>query len=239
MQLNLLLPPKKIFLTLLVILLALQVVSLLGQVSRFFLGHGNLMGLIPLVHVDAEQNIPTYYSVLAILFAAMLLAVITAAKRKQGDAYVKYWLGLALIFVLLSMDEFMMLHEMISTPIRDRLDPGGWLHNLWVYPAGLLVLIFAAFYLKFLLNLPRRTAILFVIGGIVFVTGALGMEAIGGYRDDLLGRFNFVSQVIAHIEEFCEMTGIAIFIYALLDYMQEHIGPTALNINFGSKSNPS
>ncbi len=73
-------------LTALVILLLLG--HLAGKISAIYLGHDMLFGLIPLFDLTEERNIATFYSALAILFAAALIAVAMVARRRSqsGDS---------------------------------------------------------------------------------------------------------------------------------------------------------
>ncbi len=72
---------------------------------------------------------------------------------------------------------------------------------------------------KFIQSLPIKTKTLFLLAGFVYVTGALGMELIGGYIADSYG-YNTVYGIVSSIEEILEMLGIVIFIYGLLSYLQ-------------------
>lgn len=66
--------------------------------------------------------------------------------------------------------------------------------------------------LKFLYELPRRLAMWFVVAGVVFAFGVLGMEFAGtlmlwqGYEPS-----DFAYQVRRWLEETIEMTGVLIF----------------------------
>ena len=46
-----------------------------GQLTAFLTPHDNAYGLVRLFNLDAEQNIPTFFSSSLLLFAALLLAV--------------------------------------------------------------------------------------------------------------------------------------------------------------------
>jgi hypothetical protein len=106
----------------------------------------------------------------------------------------------------------------------------GFIHHTWVLygiPFGLIV---AVSYLTFLLHLPRRTMHLFILAGITYVGGALIMEMINARYADLHGSQNISYQMMTVAEEFLEMSGIVIFIYALLSYMASHV--RSITINF-------
>ncbi|NER04565.1 MAG: hypothetical protein F6K17_19105, partial [Okeania sp. SIO3C4] len=53
------------------------------------------------------------------------------------------------------------------------------------------------------------------------VGGGIGMEMIGGYYAYLYDTKNFFYEILVTIEEFLEMLGVVVFIYALLCYWRE------------------
>jgi hypothetical protein len=75
-------------------------------------------------------------------------------------------------------------------------------------------------YLKFLFRLPKKTMVNFIVAGVVYVGGALGVELIGGRYREMQG-INFTYKMIATVEESLEMLGVVMFIRALLLYLSE------------------
>ena len=65
-----------------------------------------------------------------------------------------------------------------------------------------------------LLSLPRRIGFLFVAAGTVFVSGAIGMEMVGGAVYDRDGWASPRYQAIIHLEESMEMIGVILFVYS-------------------------
>ena len=190
------------------------------QTLGFITGDGFLYGLVPLFSLGSDRNLPTFYSAFAIVFCSFLLTLIGFASRKDKHINCLYWFALALIFLFLAIDEMLMLHERAIEPIRAALDASGAFYYAWVIPYGVGVLAFCAVYLRFLLRLPRRSAILFVVAGAMFVTGAIGMEMLGGwyFSADPSHDHDVIYILIQTVEELLEMTGIIVFIYALADY---------------------
>jgi len=99
-----------------------------------------------------------------------------------------------------------------------------------VVPGAIFVLVVLLAYARFLLHLPKRTLILFLVAGGVFVVGAIGVEMLGSRLEfDVVqskGKFMNASVntqvmyvVAVAIEELLEMLGIVIFVYALLSYI--------------------
>ena len=212
-------------LTLKRLLQIIAVLVLLNCVTRFALYavdyqvRDGIKALCFLVHLDYESSLPTWYSTLALLFCTLLLAVIARSKYRAGDGYALHWLGLVLLFGTMSLDEIACVHELTSTALQRRLQTGGVLSYAWIIPGSIFVLIVGLTYLKFLRHLPTRTRKLFILAGAVYFGGALGMEALSGLF--LTGgsgeMFGYI--VVSTIEEACEMTGVALLIYALLDYL--------------------
>jgi hypothetical protein len=175
--------------------------------------------VVRLLWLDAEGNIPSWYSASLLLFCSVLLAAIAFAHKQNRLGYVVHWLVLSLIFAFLSLDETAQLHELSISPLRDALDTTGFFYYAWIIPAGLCVTLFVVGYLRFLTKLPARTRRLFLLAGAIFVGGAIGVEAISGMQASLHGEQNLTYHLVITVEELFEMTGIVVFIYALLDYI--------------------
>ena len=171
-----------------------------------------------LFSLDGELNIPAWYSAFSLLFCSGLLKVITVINRQ--DSYFSYWKTLYFIFVYLSLDEAFSFHEIFIIPsLRQALHLNPIFFQTWVIPGAVLVAVFAFKYLKFWLALPQKTRYLFFIAAVVYVSGALGMEMFGGLLIEDFSRRSFITLAGIVLEEFLEMTGIVIFIYALITYL--------------------
>ena len=231
MRLEYILHPRKIALVLGLLALCLAAQSLITEyLTENVLdadAHYNLMLALDLFSVNAEDSIPTWYAALLLFGASALLAVIATAKHAHQDRFRRHWAGLALIFLYLSMDEGAAIHELFSDILETPLQPGGYLYFAWVIVAVPLVILFLLVYLRFLVHLPPRTRAQFMLAGMVYVGGALGVESISANRWYLDGGRTFEYLAIATLEELCEMLGVVILIYALLSYlvqMQSIIG---------------
>jgi hypothetical protein len=178
---------------------------------------------IDLLDVDEEDNIPAWFSSSVLILCSVLLAVITSAAKKAYERYVLHWATMSIIFVVLSMDEAAYAHERFNEPLRSFLDTGGILYFAWVIPGGALVIVFVLAYLRFLLSLPTETRRLFVAAGALYVSGAVGLEMLGGLQADLYDESNLTYAALVTAEEFLEMTGAILFLYALMRYTG-HLG---------------
>lgn len=218
--------PSAISRALAAVCLLLVLASTAGQLTVYLTGHRQVFGLVAMFAVDAERNIPTFFSMLLLLFAALLLALISRVEKTSGaSSRPPYWSILSFGFLFMAIDETISLHEMLVTPARALLGDGrlGAFHFAWVIPGIVLVLGLALFFVKFLWRLPARTRFGFVLGGVVYVGGAIGFELIGGRYSEMHTSQNLVYSAISTVEETLEMAGVIIFIRALLLYLaSEH-----------------
>lgn len=179
--------------------------------------------LFALLDMDTEASLPAWFSSMLLFGGAILLAAVAAVTRRIAESSSGRWAGLAVIFLLLSIDEAVAFHERAIDPVREWLGVGGALYFAWVIPAMLLLLVFAAVYLPFWWRLPPRTRMGFAIAGVLYVGGALGMELVGAY---LLTKFGagIATGITVLVEETAEMLGAVVFLHYVTGYLQERVG---------------
>ena len=227
---NIELSPKIIFKRFIYFILFLLCADILGIIFKFYFGHDYVYGFVPLFNLDTEGNIPTLYSSFALLLSSALLSLIALTHKKNNNSYLS-WAGLALIFLFLSIDEIASIHEKFGSATRDYLHTSGLLFFAWVIPYGVFLLVFLIGYLRFLSNLPRNIMILFVVSGVIFVSGAVGFELVGGQHFELYRKHTLLYCVYYTCEELLEMLGIVIFIYTLLTYIVSQFGVLRITIS--------
>ncbi len=202
----------------------LVLANIVGVLMTYMNGHDRFYGLAGLFYVDNEQNIPTFFSVFLLLFAALLLLVITVLERNRNASHVLHWAILSFGFLYIAADEFIALHERLVKPMRKLLGDGnlGIFYFAWVIPGMALVLVLAMFFLRFWLRLPAKTRLTFLMAATCYIGGSIGFELIGGRYAELHGFHNLTYSMIATVEESLEMTGVIIFIWGLLVYIAEN-----------------
>jgi hypothetical protein len=200
----------------------LVLVSIGGQVLFYTTGN-KLYGLVLLFDIDAEYNIPTFYSMLLLLFTALLLLVIAILEKKRKASHSLHWAILSFGFFLMAIDEIVCLHERLVSPIRRLLGAGsrGIFNFAWVIPGIALVLILVPLFLKFWLRLPSKTRFTFLMASSIYIGGSIGFELIGGYYAELHGLKNLAYNMLTSTEESLEMAGIILFIWGLLTYIAD------------------
>jgi len=133
-------------------------------------------GLVPLLDPAREANIPTWFSSSMLLLSAATLTIVGARLNDTGSKGARWWLVLAAVFALASLDETANLHELFSRQARRELQPG--FGQLWVLVAGPAALVLVAVYARFMRRQDRPVCRAFTLGTALFVVGALGVELI-------------------------------------------------------------
>jgi hypothetical protein len=197
-------------------------------------------GLVRAFHFDTEYNVPTVYSATAIFIASIILLVIARAKKHSKESI--YWRGLSLIFLFLSLDEIFKIHE-ATIPIGKSLL--GSLKNVAAleYPWFVIYIpvlsIISLFFIKFFFQLPNITKIRFIISGIVFIFGAVGVEMINIRYLVMHDWSDPIYQLLITAEELLEMLGIILFIRALLQYALTNLPAASITYTFAINGNSS
>lgn len=174
--------------------------------------------LAGLFDLQGENNLPAIFSALLLLLASGLLLFIYRTSHGAGQAH--YWRLLSLLFFFLSLDEAFLVHESINIA-SGGLTPnnsGGWFGWAWVIPYGVATLLVSLYFLRFLIQLPRKTARLFVLSGGLYVFSALCLEMFESFLITNWG-WSLLFRVVSDAEEVLEMAGVILFLYALLDYL--------------------
>ena len=222
---------KTIIKVLLTIASILIIFSLAGQIYRYYVNGGEQRYLTQLFNLDEEMNFPTYFSSFLLLNSAVLFLLIAVTKKKLKDRFSNNWYALSIIFLFMSMDETLMLHEQFSAPIRSGLHTAGFFYFAWLVPAAIFLILFLIFNIKFLLKLSYKYQILFIISGAIYLTGAFLMEMIGGKFLSFYGQNNLGYAIVTTIEETLEITGIILLIYILLSYIKNELPSLTLKLD--------
>lgn len=175
--------------------------------------------LIKLLNVNLESNLPTYFSALVLMADAFLLALIAYGRKSLGEVHWR-WMCLSFVFVFISFDEMFQIHEQFRAPMEALFNTTGVFYFAWFIPYIAIMIVLGIAYYKFMMRLPKRILRLFIISAVIFVSGAVGMEAVGGMHAEVHGEETLTYAWMYSFEEFLEMTGGVIFLYALLSYIK-------------------
>lgn len=202
--------------------IATSIVFTLGVFREVFVhvaGTGTVLQELRPIALDSELTIPAFYSSLVMLAAIGVMLVIAWAAREAGQPDRGRWLLLALIFAAMAVDESASLHETLMTPIRETFGLTGLFFYAWVVPAGIGVALIGLYYLPFLFRLKRSSAVLIVLAGAVYLSGALGIEMLGGAIDSAGEKSSPLFSLVMVIEEGCELWGLTLLFFALVRHL--------------------
>lgn len=175
--------------------------------------------LLELFHVDREGNLATWVSTCLILVSGLVSSGIARAQWLVRSRWRWHWTLLSMAFVYLSADELAQIHEIAISVMARVVDAQGVLTFAWVVVAAPLVVLFALAYAPFLRAVPRRTGALLAVSGAAYVSGALGMELVGGWVVDAGPGPSSTAYILATtLEEFLEMAAISVCLYALASF---------------------
>ena len=178
--------------------------------------------------VGWEYVLPAYVSGIALLLTGGLLAFIAIWKFRFHQKNKIYWVLLSAVFVYMAADEVFLIHEVewrsplagYVLEVAEEFDLLSYFYYTWTATGVVFLLIFGLVFLKFFLSLPNFYKIWFAVSGIVYVSGALGVELISGnlfVNEGYGGLYNYLEIV----EEGLEMFGIVFFIHTLIRYIRE------------------
>lgn len=199
------------------------IVVVLGVVREVIvgtLGEGTPLRDLRHISLDGELNVATWYSSALMLAASMLTLV--ASRIEPEPKQRPYWLAIATVMLLMSIDETASFHESFITLLDGWAQYSDYLHFSWVVLGAPFVLLFAAFSIPFLLRLDRNTAVRIVIAGALFVFGALVLEMIDGAIQVRYGAESLAYRMGAMSEDIFELVGMTVFVAA----MALHVAPT-------------
>ncbi|MFK7865403.1 MAG: hypothetical protein AB8B95_14390 [Pseudohongiellaceae bacterium] len=156
-----------------------------------------------LFDLDEENNIPTWYSSFLLTNNAFFLYLYATQKEVVKRAY---WSLLAAGFLLLAVDEVAGIHETLNTAIEMN----------WAILGAIAVLFVGVLFVPFLLSIPKRLALLFIVSGSLYFSGALLVELLSEDLDS----DSLVYALAVAAEEGLELIGAWLFLNVLLNEMK-------------------
>jgi hypothetical protein len=156
--------------------------------------------------LDEEESFGTWFSVGILAMAAALLLNQGRILKAKGGGWHRSWLVLGIGFCVLSIDEVVGMHEYVNTLMDD---------TSWTVIGFPILLVVAFVYLPFLWHHRWRTGLLFLLAGAIYGGGAVGVEH---FTDSAVNSLHY--NMWTALEEGMEMSGVIVFIYAILDLMR-------------------
>lgn len=174
-----------------------------------------------LFNMDAEVSIPAWFSSIQLFVTGSILFVASRNNQRKQHVSSSFLIAGSFFFIFLSADEGAAIHENL-TVIAKKLEIC-WLlfkgnHGAWItvyFIVAIAVVLLAARHFRLLWRYFRHETQIALSGAIAFVTGGVGFEIISY----LLLRSGFTPnlyKVEVACEEFLEISGVSIILYAVL-----------------------
>jgi hypothetical protein len=125
--------PKSIFIFFLGSILFLLFANIAGFFIRFYFSNEFTYHLTSLFNLGLEKNIPTYFASCLLLLSAGIVLLI-AIRQESAKIDHRYWFGLSVIMLFLSIDEATQIHEKLIEPMQRIFSTSGFLAFGWIIP---------------------------------------------------------------------------------------------------------
>ncbi|MDT0576992.1 hypothetical protein RM533_12520 [Croceicoccus sp. F390] len=198
-----------------------------GPVTKQAVSRFSLMG---------ESNLPTWLASSLLLLCAAVSALITISAWLNRSADRVGWLMLSLFLLLLSVDEIAMFHELsgilLEAIIPEVRNLGGIFFYSWVLVAiPALLLVFLVFR-KWASAQTKRFKSLFILGVIIFFSGAVGMEMFNAAYEASSPDSRISYAIFTAFEELLEFMGVIVILHALVAQLIR----SGFSMGFGSSN---
>jgi hypothetical protein len=212
-------------------LLLLWVANVTAHSLYLTYGFDHQRGFRPLVDMSKEWNLPSLYSGALIFANAVALGLVSWRLWLERQVGWISWCFLAVVFLYLSVDETVGIHEHLSGVTRAALNiTDGPLYFAWVLPGIVFALIVFLLSLSFLWRLDQGSRFRVTAAGAIYVCGAVGFEMLGGWRWQIVG--GKISDplyiLLFTCEESLEIAGMSLMLYAVLKRSEALFGDTPL-----------
>lgn len=180
------------------------------------------------IDLNAEANLPTWYSSTKLFLIAVLLFVFGFGEL--GTTKRRKWvlLSAAVLFSILSLDETARIHEWLSHQIIPVLFSSGNQASLLFPKTGIVMFFAVPVFLGVIFLIGRSARELlrdrgplvtkYVLGIVIFVGSAGGIEIVYNFVSE--GEIAYFTQVFC--EELGEMVGATILLWATWDLLVSH-----------------
>ena len=169
--------------------------------------------------LNGERTISAWLSSMLMAGTGLAMLLVAEAEWRRALRTWPFWSALGVVFLAMSADELLALHEQF-TALQEQ---AGWLGGFggfpWVAGGIAFVAVVATVSIPFLMKLPRRTAIRLLVAGAVFVGGALGVEMISAYIYENIST-GTLYDFTALAEETLEFAGVWLGLRAVLEHLR-------------------
>lgn len=182
--------------------------------------NGFLFELSNRFDLNDEASVPQWFTQLIFLAIGITSFITYKLTTKANGKY--FWLLATVIGIMMSLDDAATLHEFVLQSLHNRyfIDQSSTIFtNAWMILLPFITLALLAVCYWAIKVLPRRTSIIFAIGGFVFLIGAVVVDSLTNryYPQSFMAR-----GVMASLEGGLQLIGSGAVLYAIVDYLEKH-----------------
>ncbi|MEM6503776.1 MAG: hypothetical protein AAF685_18350 [Cyanobacteria bacterium P01_C01_bin.89] len=234
MQVKVALSVRQVLTALVIGAILLVIAGTIVQVGKYVFDYRE--GWTRFFNLDREYNLPSFFSAGLLLSSGILLRSRGKRAKAAGEHWASSWLLLGTVFMVLAADEFLGLHEILIIPdLAKWLGLPGFLRPLWVIPGAIAVGWGIWKFGPFWQQLPVKFKGRSLVAAIVYITGALLMEMVGGAYSDIEGQQNLVYALLTVVEEVLEIGGVILLLRALLLELKSWSGTFSLDVAISNR----
>lgn len=201
-----------------VAIIVVALVTLLGHQRTDGTVSQNFHHVFWFFDVGREYNVATWYGSGLWLVLGTLAGLIALSR----PAFRASWWLFAAVSLVASIDEYLEMHEGLDGLGNQLLGLLPFqLGFSWVLLDAPIALVIALLLLRLVLSLPRRATIGIIVGGAIFVIGAIAVETVNGMtlaRNDWVVTNGYIYGTM--IEELLEMAGLSVALGSLVTLIQ-------------------
>ncbi|WP_264775175.1 hypothetical protein [Deinococcus aetherius] len=173
--------------------------------------------------LDAEANIPTFFSTGLLLLGGCLSLLIARVGARAGStaSSAGSWRLLGFILILMGGDELLMFHETLGSFLDSPFHVAGV--YAWVIPGTLAVLWFVWSFFRFFKSLPSAVRRYLALSFLLFVGGAVGLEYVEAVNRKVMGELGLSGLLLTNSQETLEMLGEIVLVKGLLIYIRDFL----------------
>lgn len=138
-------------------------------------------GWVRQLDLNAEANLGAWFSSFLLGCSAALALLAAQVRRLRHEPIAGRWVALSAFLLVMAIDETAQLHDMASRPLRNGLGLDfGVLYFAWLIPALLVVGVAGFYFAPLVRNLSTTIRPQLLVATIVYLSGAIGLEMVGG-----------------------------------------------------------
>jgi len=175
------------------------------------------VGVLSLLNLGRSLNIASWFSCLCFFGSAMALVLLAALAKSSGDPIARDWRRLSWVFLAASVDQVCGIHETLLSAVHRAVAFSTALDFVWIVAAAAALFL----YFRPLMGcLPPPVRNRFAISAGLYLFGAICMEFAA--RQTFSYGVHGVWEFMTLFDRLVEMTGILLFLRALVDQLTDY-----------------